>query len=64
MNSGYGKYYGAGDRIKYFGYPPGVYESNPRDTEHLHFPGIHPETATWLARNREGAGRGTLLPAT
>ena len=37
-----------------FGVPKdGIFEANPRDTDHLHFPGFHPDAAQWLVDNRD-----------
>ena len=48
--SGRGKLYG--DKRAYFGAPDGVFEADPKDTAHLHFPGFHPDAAQWLVDNR------------
>ena len=50
MYSGLGKYYG--NRTIYFGWPAGMEDSNPKDTENLHFPGFAPEAAEWLVSHR------------
>ena len=50
MYSGHGRHYS--NLTRYFGYPPGVREKNPRDTENMHFPGFHHQAANWLAENR------------
>ena len=50
MYSGHGKHYT--NRTKYFGYPPGVLEKNPKDTENLHFPGFHVYAIQWLVDQR------------
>jgi len=49
---GYGQYY-AKNKTAYLGWPAGMEETNPRDTAHMHFPGIHPEAAEWLVNNRQ-----------
>ncbi len=61
MFSGHGKHYG--NRTRYFGYPPGIYENNPKDTDHLHFPGFHEEAAEWLTRERNIHGVGVDSPS-
>ena len=43
MNSGTGKYYN--NKTRYFGWPNGMEQINPQDTENLHFPGIDPQAA-------------------
>ena len=43
MNSGTGKYYN--NKTRYFGWPNGMEQMNPQDTENLHFPGIDPQAA-------------------
>ena len=50
LRSGRGKLYGR--KKEYFGAPDGVFEADPKDTAHLHFPGFHPDAAQWLVDNR------------
>lgn len=50
MFSGMGHFYG--NRTAYFGWPQGTEESNPNDTENLHFPGFSLEAAEWLTTHR------------
>ena len=52
MRTGYGQYY-AKNKTAYLGWPPGMEETNPRDTEHLHFPGLDPVAAKWIVNNRK-----------
>lgn len=51
MRTGFGQYYGK-NKTAYLGWPAGMEESNPRDTENLHFPGLDPEAAQWIVDNR------------
>jgi kynurenine formamidase len=50
MRSGFGSKYR--NRSAYFGWPAGTEESNPTDTENLHFPGFDPDAVEWLGENR------------
>ena len=54
--SGNGQNYS--NKTAYFGWPLGTEETNPKDTENLHFPGIRPETAEWIVQNRNIYGAG------
>lgn len=53
--TGWGKYWG--DRRRYLG------TDRPGDVENLHFPGIHPAAAEWLAVNRTIRGVGIDTPS-
>ena len=46
LETGYGKYWP--DRVKYMG----TDKRGPEGVAELHFPGLHPEAAEWLAKNR------------
>lgn len=52
LRSGLGQYYGK-NKTAYLGWPAGVEESNPSDTDHMHFPGFDPEAAQWLGDYRK-----------
>ncbi len=62
MYSGNGKYFG--NRTRYFGFPPGVNGDSREDVIHIHFPGLHPEAAEWLVKNRNIYGIGVDTPST
>jgi kynurenine formamidase len=62
MRSGNHKYYG--DKKRYFGYPDGIMEKDPKDTDHMHFPGFHSDAAKWLVENRDIVGVGVDTPST
>ncbi len=61
MRSGHSKHYG--DAKTYFGYEEGVFESDPKDTSRLHFPGVHPDAAQWLVDNRDIFGLAVDTPS-
>ena len=56
MFSGTGQHYG--NRTAYFGWPSGMEQNNPNDTENLHFPGISSKAAEWLVTYRTIYGTG------
>ena len=51
INTGFGKFYP--DRVKYLDLPPGS-----KSITSLRFPGIHPDAAEWLVKNRLVVGVG------
>ena len=60
VHSGHGKLYG---KLQYFGRPAEL-NLPENDTDHLHFPGVEPEAASWLAENRKIVGLGIDTPST
>jgi kynurenine formamidase len=60
VHTGHGRLYG--DKKRYLGRPSG--ETFPdNDTDHLHFPGVSSEAATWLVKNRRIIGLGIDTPS-
>ncbi len=57
FKTGYGQFYP--DREKYFGTPKKGVEAIPE----LHFPGIHPETTSWLVEKRNIKAMGIDTPS-
>lgn len=57
LNTGYHRYWP--DRIKYMG----TDERGPEAVAKLHFPGLHPDAARWLAENRNVGAVGLDTPS-
>ena len=57
FRTGYGKFWP--DRKKYMG----TLKLGQEGVDNLHFPGIHPETATWLVKNRKIRAVGLDTPS-
>ena len=51
MRSGFGKKYR--NRSAYYGWPAGMEERDPTDTDNLHFPGFDPKAVEWLGEKRQ-----------
>jgi len=57
LNTGYAKYWP--DRLKYMG----TNKAGESGVQELHFPGLHPKAANWLAKNRNISAIGLDTPS-